>query len=304
MWLSTDFRQLSAPPPNAQTLWQYLLTGPRTIAIPGVIVARPAVMADDLRWSRRGFERVMAEIVAAGMAEVDLEAGLVVLTKALIVDGDVRNSARLNTINAVKSWISAMFDVPACALRDVLRSRITEFFALLGGEFPKAFAEATGQTCTTSPSERTGRRNDDDATQDQDQDQDQEMVAPAVPAAPALTLVAPEPRVDHAAELWAYQDQRRAAVLPGRRPLTFAADRRRRLVALLKDYTPAELRTVIDRYAAEAPQNDGRYFDGVSNWRPENVARMLNRSGPAPPAPNAPPPRPLFTRITEDEIAR
>lgn len=149
VWMSDDFRALSAPKPNAQTLWLHLLTSPRTISIPGVIVATPGVMADDLRWSRRGFDKAMAEIVAAGLAEIDPSAGLVVLTKALIVDGKVRDSAHPGSVNAVRSWVTSLLKLKSCRLRSMVAARLSLVMESIGGEFPKAFAESMAESCTT-----------------------------------------------------------------------------------------------------------------------------------------------------------
>lgn len=151
MWLSDDFRALSAPKPNAQTLWQYLLTGPRTTAIPGVVVARPAVMADDLRWSRRAFDRCLGEIVARGMAVADLEAGVVMLSKALIVDGGrVRNSARPTSPGTVKAWAAAVQRLPRCALSIEIESRCRAVMLSIGPGFVSLFAESILDPCTNA----------------------------------------------------------------------------------------------------------------------------------------------------------
>jgi hypothetical protein len=148
LWFSQDFRQLSQARPSGQGLWQYLLTSPRTVAVPGVVVARPAVMADDLRWSRRAFDAHMREVIAAGMAEIDAEVGLVVLTKALIVDGRVRESARPTSPRAVKAWANALLRLRSCALRDVVTARVERVMALIGGTFPSLFAEAMANPST------------------------------------------------------------------------------------------------------------------------------------------------------------
>jgi hypothetical protein len=287
MWHADSFRRLSAPPPNAQTLWTYLLTGPRTIAIPGVIVARPAVMADDLRWSRRGFDRAMAEIVAAGMAEIDQEVGLIVLANALIHDGQPRNTARPNGGNAIKSWCQSLLSVPACALRDVLAARLATFASLCGEEIAKAFAESMGRPCTRPSVDHPTTIPDGVGTQDQeqkqDQDQEQKKEGARPPAAPTLSLLPAEPpaaKPDPIADLWAEQERLRAEVIPTSRPLKFAADRRRKIAALLKaGYSLDDLRACLASYAAEARSNGGEWFNGDSNWVAANVARTLGRIG-------------------------
>lgn len=142
VWSSPSFRALSAPKPNAQTLWLWLLTCERTVIIPGVVVARPAVMADDLRWPRRGFDAALAELESAGMIEVDREAGLVVLTRALLVDGAPRDGAAPNGENAAKSWSTTLLRLPPCPLRDVLAERVRIVISSCGGKIASAFTDA------------------------------------------------------------------------------------------------------------------------------------------------------------------
>ena len=83
LWGDRGFRELSAAPPSGQTLWLYLLTGPRTLPIPGVIVARPAVMADDLRWSMEGFQQAFGEVLSKGIVKADSDTGIVWIPREL-----------------------------------------------------------------------------------------------------------------------------------------------------------------------------------------------------------------------------
>lgn len=291
MWHADSFRRLSAPPPNAQTLWTYLLTGPRTIAIPGVIVARPAVMADDLRWSRRGFDRAMAEIVAASMAEMDGEVGLTVLQNALIHDGQPRNSARPNGANAIKSWCSSLIAIPSCSLRDVLVERMEEFAVMCGEEISNAFAESMGRPCTTAKRRHSPTITNGVGTQDQEQkkDQDQEQKKDGEPAAPALTLIPPVAKPDPVADLWAHQERRRSEG-PGLRPLKLTPDRRKAVQARRADgNSDDDLRACIDAYADEASRTgDWQWLNGNTNWIAANVTRTLGRIGTTRAAGHAP----------------
>ena len=144
VWEASDFRALSRPKPNAQTLWLWLLSCPRTVAIPGVIKGRLSAMAGDLEWPLRSFRKCLDEIVAAGMAEVDEAAGLVVLTRALLVDGKPRPTARPRTKNTAKAWGDAFIKLPSCALLDSLTARLRTFFDQIGGEIANVFAERVG----------------------------------------------------------------------------------------------------------------------------------------------------------------
>ncbi len=131
------------PAPNGQTLWLYLLTGPRTRIIPGVITGREAVMADDLRWPVAGFREAFAEASGKGMAKADWDAGLVYLPKALMdSDGDPRDSQRPESPNVVKSWAREWFELPECDLRTLILQDVKSFCETLGESYLEAFNEA------------------------------------------------------------------------------------------------------------------------------------------------------------------
>lgn len=140
-WHDEAFLELSAPKPNAQTLWMYLLTGPRTTIIPGVIVARPAIMADDLRWPLRGFQKALDEIVDKGLAKVDPAVGLVVLPKALMHRGTPRPSSKPSSENAIKSWATSWLELPDCALKHELRETLLAFTLWISEKIASVFAE-------------------------------------------------------------------------------------------------------------------------------------------------------------------
>ena len=280
VWLDDAFLALSPPKPNAQTLWLYLLTGPRTTMIPGVVKARPAVMADDLRWPLRAWERCMAEIEAAGRARIDREAGLVVLTNALMHRGIPRETSRPNGENARKAWLSAFDSIPNCSLRDDLGVVLREFLRACSAQN----SNDSGETNDDHVPDRTGTMSQTIGTQDQDQDQKQEQdqeqkVESGEPAAPVAPVATVKP--DPIADLWSEQERLRAEVIPGARRLTLTTERRKKLGALLKSgYTDDDLRTCAGAYADEIRRGgDSQWFNGDTNWIPANVARTLGRIG-------------------------
>lgn len=142
-WTDSKVRALSAPPPNAQTLWMYLLCGPRTMAIPGVVVAREAVIADDLRWPLESLREAFHEVFQEGLAEADWEAGLIVLPKALMDShGEPRESNAPQSPNVVKGWAKAWKEVPDSHLKTQLLQALGSYCKALPEGFTKAFAEA------------------------------------------------------------------------------------------------------------------------------------------------------------------
>lgn len=112
---------------------------------------------------------------------------------------------------------------------------------------------------------------------------DQEREGPASPPALALDLPSDHPaKPDSVADLWAYQERRRAE-LPGTRTLKLTTDRRKAIAARRKDgHTDDDLRACIDAYADEAKRTgNAEWFNGESNWVAANVARTLGRVGAA-----------------------
>lgn len=135
MWGDEKFRRLSAPPPNGRTLWLYLLTGPESGILPGVIVAGEAGLAEALGWSLKGFREAFAEVSREGLAEADWSARLVWVPKA-----PVHNQPQ--SPNVIKAWGEAWDLVPECALKSRVLEALEGFTQGLGEGFAKAFQEA------------------------------------------------------------------------------------------------------------------------------------------------------------------
>jgi hypothetical protein len=118
-----------------------------------VIIARPAIIADDLTrttgqaWTPRALTRCLDEIEASGMAESDRDAGLIVLTKALIVDGHVRDGAGPASPNAAKSWATSLEKLPRCSLRDVVIERVLLAISQSDEKIRNVFAESECMPC-------------------------------------------------------------------------------------------------------------------------------------------------------------
>lgn len=240
--------------------------------IPGVVKARPAVMADDLRWSLRTWNRCMGEIESAGKAKIDRDAGLVVLTNALIHRGIPRETARPNGENSRKAWLNSFDSLPKCALRDELGATLREFLRLCLANNSNDSGETPDDHVPDHPDTITDGVGTQEQKQDQEQEQKVERGEPAAPVAP--------PKPDPIADLWAEQNRLRAEVIPGSRPLPLTKDRRKRIRSLLDDgYSTADLIACQQACALEARSNGGGWFNGDTNWRPDNVARALGRIG-------------------------
>ena len=112
------FRALSRPPPNAQTLWVHLLTGPSTSSVPGLFCAGKAQLAEELGWTVDDFDGCWAEVEAAGMAQADWGARLVWLPNAM-PHNEPSNP------NQVKGWVRIIKTFPDSPLLSDAVARMT-----------------------------------------------------------------------------------------------------------------------------------------------------------------------------------
>ncbi len=153
IWKDERFLALSAPPPSAQTLWLYLLVGRHTTFMPGVILASSYEICAALRWPyavsepipdrypepfRNGSQdgrSAFAEILAAGMARVDDDVGLIFLPNAI-----KRNPP--HNPNHVKSWRKVWDQVPGCALKAEIHETYRGFLEASSKPMLKAFRDA------------------------------------------------------------------------------------------------------------------------------------------------------------------
>lgn len=142
MWGDAKFRALSGPQPNAQSLWQYLLTCPESSAVPGAIRLGVAAIAEALGWPTKATAACLDEIEAAGMASVDRQARLVWLPNAI-----KRNAPR--SPDNVKAWSDAWDELPECPLKVEAWSTLRGAMVARGHGFVEAFDEACQEPMAT-----------------------------------------------------------------------------------------------------------------------------------------------------------
>ena len=65
MWIDPVFCALSAPKPNAQTLWIYLLTGPCSRVFPGLLQITSLGLAGGLHWPQSAVKKCLLELEKA-----------------------------------------------------------------------------------------------------------------------------------------------------------------------------------------------------------------------------------------------
>lgn len=172
VWADRRFRSMSGPKPNGQTLWLYLLCGPRTTTFPGLVVAREAVIADDLGWSIDGLRAAFQETFREGLVEVDLKVGLVVLKKALLDSaGEPRDTAKPENPNVLKHWAKSWDEIPDCDLKHSYLQQLGSFAERIGEPFQKAYLEGFRKALM-----KVG-----EPLPIQDQEQKQEQESPPIP---------------------------------------------------------------------------------------------------------------------------
>lgn len=117
LWSDRAFRALSE---RAKLLYYRLAAGPETLPVPGVArLSRAGLAIDELRWGLDEFDARLDELVQAGLAEVDLAAGLVVLPRELAEPFSMPQG-----LPSVTSWRRGLANAPDCELLDVVRERV------------------------------------------------------------------------------------------------------------------------------------------------------------------------------------
>lgn len=132
MWGDQKFQELSPIPPCGQGLWIYLICGPYTGIIPGLLKAGRAALAESLNWPLDAFDHAYREAFHHGMVKADWQAQLVWLPNSIKYNLPV-------SVNVIKSWVHAWDLLPECILKldaySVLKSNVYR----VGEPFGKAF---------------------------------------------------------------------------------------------------------------------------------------------------------------------
>lgn len=146
-WDDGDFTSLSAPIPNAQTLWLYLLCGPYTTRVPGVISGGRAAMAEALGWQQEDFDRCFAEIESRGMAIADWRHRIVYLPKSF-----QQSSNRPHVPTVCSTWRKVIADLPECPLLEKIDAELRQMLATIGNAFLATYEGVQVNGDTREPS--------------------------------------------------------------------------------------------------------------------------------------------------------
>jgi len=175
VWSDGKFRGLSKPPPNAQTLWFFLLTGPQTSNIPGLFSMGEAAMAEALGWSVKDLRRCFAEVSQTAMAKAAWEDRLVWVPNAIKYN-------RPESPNVVKGWRVTWDELPESPLKAEAYASLKAFVEGLGEGFAKAFQEALGEGLPEGFGEPFAQPlANQEQEQEPEQEQEQERLPPADP---------------------------------------------------------------------------------------------------------------------------
>lgn len=165
IWGDHKFCHLSSPQPNAQTLWFFLLTGPQTTRMPGLISTGEAGMAEMLRWPLDGFRKAFDEILDKGLVKVDWQSRLVWIPNAIKYN-------RPENPNVVKGWQDTWEELPECPLKLEVYEHLKRSVEPLGEGFAKAFQQAC-------PQPKLNPLPNQEQEQEQEPEQKQELFSPS-----------------------------------------------------------------------------------------------------------------------------
>lgn len=188
LWSDARFLELSAPEPNAQTLWIYLLTGPHQGPIPGLFPVGIGAIADALNWSPDEVRTALGEVEEAGMIATSQRPPLIFLPKA------ITHNQPANP-NIIKGWKSHWDEIPECPLRDralfTLRRSIKDSLQpTFDRIFREELARAHGRPVDPSPPVPVNGSANRMRNPDPDQDHERTIVRRKKRGAPAPSLAA------------------------------------------------------------------------------------------------------------------
>lgn len=170
MWGDKKFRALSPLPPSGQALWFFLLTGPHTGPIPGLLKSGRAAMAEELGWQQEAFDKAFQEVFSLGMAIADWQARLVWIPNAIKCNLP-------QSPNVITSWTIPWQLLPECQLKLEAYTGLKSAIYSLGESFLKAFEKACPKPCVAPSS------NQEADSRKQEQEKSSAAVASVVDAA-------------------------------------------------------------------------------------------------------------------------
>ena len=146
IWHSRDFKSLSKPQPNAQTLWLWLLTH-RATPLPGIYNAGIGYVQDWLGWSREEIKESFDELVDKGMCLVDWDFNVIYLP-------NWKKFHKPHNVNAFKSWVKILDTIPNCEVKQLFINDLHEKAEDLGETYTDILSETYPISVSTTPNTR------------------------------------------------------------------------------------------------------------------------------------------------------
>lgn len=270
-WGDAKFRRLSH---DAQRVWLYLLTGPETTSLPGVIVAGPAALAEGCDLSPKAFGEAFGEALREGMLKACLESRLVWLQNATKYN-------RPESPNVVKSWRDAWDNVPECSLKGEIFKHLKAFTEGLGEAFGKAFREGCAKPLPNQ-----------DQEQEQEIREERELDSESLFGSTQVRKTSVESVWSHWLSLW--RTNRGSGTPP-----KLSKDRRRLLVARLDDgQTVEQLCAAADGLWSSAWHRENNQINFELCYRKAGQVEKYEAMA-APPLAPVPPSRPIGPTLRE-----
>lgn len=161
-WSDGWFQGLGSPPPNGQFIWLFLLTGPFSTNIPGVLLTNAEMVRAYFGWPnskgfREAWKGATSKVVAA-----DTRTPLLWLPNALKPE---RRGNRPQSPNVVTAWGQTWTIVPECELKSDIWFALKAFVGGLGDgkregsheAFLKAFLKACPEPSVKPSAEAYGK---------------------------------------------------------------------------------------------------------------------------------------------------
>ncbi len=179
MWTDEKFCTLSPLPPSGQSLWLYLLTGPSTCVIPGVVLIGKGGLSEALGWSLADVDRCAREVFGEDFPK-DFTEGIGFASwknRVLWLPNGVKHNFPTSP-NVAFSWGKYIPMIPPCELRDKIVSDIRKsLLAMESGSWCEAFdrgVEITIGRPLGKPSPKVAGKASTNQEQEQEQEQEEE----------------------------------------------------------------------------------------------------------------------------------
>lgn len=144
MYADDKFLRLSPPRPCGQSLWVYLLTGPPTSIVPGLLVTGEAALAESIGWPIAGFRKAFAELADQQMLKFDWAKRVIWIPNGIIYNPP-------QSPNVVRSWRSQWDLTPECDLKIEAHQRLWCFLGGIGKGYAEAFLEISDRIAKGLP---------------------------------------------------------------------------------------------------------------------------------------------------------